>query len=142
MARFRICGSSFVMLEGSDGEVLLRTPPLSGAFACRSRILSIRLSALLERNYVRSSDGRGRHAFVLDAVDGGVLAASPVYRSEEELERAIESVRRGAPGAFVTHAPLGDHDFEDVDPMGLDADVVGDDAADEPWVPPGPDESE
>lgn len=126
MARFRICGSCFVILEGSDGEVLLRTPPLSGSFACRSRILSIRLSALLEPSYVRSHDGQGHYAFVLDAADGCPLAVSPIYQREEDRERAIESVRRGAPAAFVTHAPLGDHDFEDFDPLGLDGDVADD----------------
>ena len=122
MARFRICGSCFVVLEGFDGEVLLRTPPLTGAFACRSRILSIRLSALLEPSYVRV-DLRGRYAFALAAADGTTLAVSSVYAKETDRERAIESVRRGAPGAFITHAPLGEHDFAEDDPLGLDEDI-------------------
>ena len=116
LARFRICGSFYVVLEGSYGEVLLRTSELSGQLACRSTILSIRLNSLLDEGYLRSGDENGGYVFVLQAVDGIPLAVSPVYATAEERERAIDAVRRGAPWAFVTHVALGDHDFEDVVP--------------------------
>jgi hypothetical protein len=119
LARFVIGDSSYVVLEGSDGRVLLRTALLSGQLACRSTILSIRLCSLLDECYVRSTDDQGRHSFALHVADGGdPLAFGALYSTVEERERAIAEVRHGAAQAFVTHAAHGepdDHEDEDAD---------------------------
>jgi uncharacterized protein YegP (UPF0339 family) len=117
LVRFRIYGSSYVVLERSNGEALLRSPLLPGHLACRSRILSIRLNALRDECYARSADPHGHHRFFLQVADGDPLAISPSYPTREDCERAIEAVRRGAPGAFVMHAPIGEYDLDDDDPL-------------------------
>jgi hypothetical protein len=112
LARFRIIGSLYVVLEGSDGEELLRTPPLRDALACRAAILAIRLNALLDQAYARADVAPRGFCFVLHSVEGNALAVSPVFRTELAREKAIEAVQRGASDAYVTHAPPDVMDLE------------------------------
>lgn len=100
------------MLEGPDGGVLLRTPQLSGVLACRAMIVNIRLTAMLDDRYDRSTVA-GVFAFTLRGPSGSPLAISPPFANEHARERAIEMVRHHAASAPVEHAPLGAVDFVD-----------------------------
>ena len=107
MACFRICGSLFVVLEGPDGRPLLRTPRLTGQMACRAAIASLRLVTLLDERYHRYRTSDGGFAFAMRRPGAGVLAWSCAFADEEERERAIDVVRRGAPTAAVVQSPVG-----------------------------------
>jgi uncharacterized protein YegP (UPF0339 family) len=103
--RFRICGSTFAVLEDAAGEVLLRTPPLCGTLSCRAMIVNIRLTAQLDKCYDRTVavDGYG---FALQGPNGTPIAVSPLFASAADRDRAIAAVRRHAAAAPVEHAPL------------------------------------
>jgi hypothetical protein len=98
------------VLEGPGGQILLRTPQLSGALACRAMIVNIRLTAMLPDRYDRSTVP-GVCAFTLRGPSGSPLATSPLFPNEQARERAIETVRRHAASAPVEHAPIGAVDF-------------------------------
>jgi len=107
MVCFRICGSTFVVLEGADGGALLRTPRLTGHLACRAAIASLRLVTLMEDYYHRYRMSDGGFAFAVRRPGAGVLAWSSAFSDEESRERAIEIVRRGASSASVVQSPVG-----------------------------------
>jgi uncharacterized protein YegP (UPF0339 family) len=107
MVCFRICGSTFVVLEGADGCALLRTPRLTGHLACRAAIASIRLVTLMDDHYHRYRTSDGAFAFAVRRPGAGVLAWSSAFPDETSRENAIEIVRRGAPSASVVQSPVG-----------------------------------
>ena len=109
--RFRICGSTFAVLEGDAGEVVLQTPQLNGTLACRAMIVNIRLTAPLDERYDRTRVADG-HAFTLRGPSGSPIAMSPVFASEVDRERAIAFVQRHAASAPVEQAPLGAAAFD------------------------------
>jgi len=104
--RFRICGSTLVVLEDDAGEVVLQTPQRSGTLACRATIVNLRLTAPLDERYTRTRVADG-YAFALRGPSGSPIAMSPVFANEVDRERAIAFVQRHAASAPVEQAPLG-----------------------------------
>lgn len=97
-------GSSLVVLEATDGEILLQTPPLGGVLACRAAILSIRMNALRDEAYERGTTSDGHFAFRLREPGGTVLASGARGLTEADRERVIDAIRRIAPVALITHS--------------------------------------
>lgn len=96
-----------MVLEGADGAAILRTPRLTGHLACRAAIASLRLVTLLDDHYHRYRTSEDAFAFAVRRPGAGVLAWSTAFPDEATRERAIEIVRRGAPGASVVQSPIG-----------------------------------
>ena len=86
-------GSYVVVLEDDFGKVLLRSDPLSGQLACRTTIVAMRMSSLLDDRFRRDRTDAGGYVFALLGYRGQPIASSTVYSTRGDCEHAITRVR-------------------------------------------------
>jgi hypothetical protein len=106
----------FVVLRGSNGELLLRTTELDGELACRSTVLAIRQNAQTAARYARRDAAQGGRYFVLHDASGCELGFSPLFDSVDGCERAIAATIACASDAMLVRVAPTPAEFDALPP--------------------------
>lgn len=82
-------------------EDILKSEAYTTKAACVNGIESVKKNASDEGRYRRTETPDGQFRFALEAANGQAIGASEYYDSAEELDEAIEFVKKNAPDAEV-----------------------------------------
>ena len=88
-------------LKAANGQIILTSQMYKEKSSARGEIEAVKKNASVDRRYEREEAHNGEHMFNLKAGNHQVIGTSQMYKSIEDREEGIASVRENAPEATV-----------------------------------------
>ena len=94
-------GEFMFNLKSPNGEKILTSELYKSRSGAENGIASVRVNAVLDRQYERKNSSRMEPYFILKAGNGETIGTSEMYSTTAARENGIESVKQNAPSAVI-----------------------------------------